>query len=128
MDITPVIPDGKQLIEGYSEAGFRISGTLHSGSVLVCDNAVWPLGVDTLAELMVESFLPLLQLDTPPTLILLGTGATQQFAPPALRTALRAHALTIESMTSAAACRTYNVLLAEGRLVAAALLPLLLES
>ena len=124
MDITPAIPDGKQLIEGYSGDGFRISGVLHAGAVLVCDAAVWPLAPQTLAALAAEDFMPLLAIATPPTLVLLGTGATQQFAPPALRAALREKGLTLESMTSAAACRTYNVLLAEGRLVAAALLPL----
>ena len=72
MDITPVIPNGKQLIEGYSEAGFRISGTLHSGGVLVCDNTVWPLGVDTLAELTVKDFLLLLDLDVPANISVVG--------------------------------------------------------
>jgi uncharacterized protein len=55
--------------------------------------------------------------------LLVGCGARAGFIPPARRNALRAHGITVEVMDTGAACRTYNVLLAEGRRVAAALLP-----
>ena len=55
--------------------------------------------------------------------LLLGCGARMVLVPPALREALRAAGVVIEPMDTGGACRTYNVLLAEDRQVAAALLP-----
>jgi len=56
-----------------------------------------------------------------PELVLLGTGASQRFAPAALRAALAARGVGLEAMHLGAACRTFNVLVAEDRRVAAAL-------
>lgn len=55
--------------------------------------------------------------------LLLGSGARMQLLPKALRQGLRDAGLVVEVMDTGAACRTYNVLLAEGRRVGAALLP-----
>jgi uncharacterized protein len=55
--------------------------------------------------------------------LLLGTGRRLQPPPAGLRAALKQAGIALEPMDSGAACRTYNVLMAEGRLVAAALLP-----
>lgn len=54
-------------------------------------------------------------------ILLLGTGVQQRFPPPRLLVELQDHGIGIEVMTTAAACRTYNILIAEGRAVAAAL-------
>jgi uncharacterized protein len=56
--------------------------------------------------------------------VLLGTGASQQFLQGQLQNALVARGIGIEIMDTAAACRTYNILMAEGRTVAAMLLPI----
>ncbi len=56
--------------------------------------------------------------------VLLGTGASQQFPQAQLQSALMARGIGIEIMDSAAACRTYNILMAEGRTVVAMLLPI----
>ncbi|MBK8753057.1 MAG: Mth938-like domain-containing protein [Candidatus Competibacteraceae bacterium] len=57
-----------------------------------------------------------------PEIVLLGTGSRQQFPHPRLTQALLAHGIGVEVMDTAAACRTYNVIMLEGRRVAAALL------
>lgn len=57
-----------------------------------------------------------------PEIVLLGTGARQRFPKPALYAALIRAGIGVEVMTTAAACRTYNILAAEGRRVAAALI------
>jgi len=57
-----------------------------------------------------------------PEVVLLGTGTTHQFVHPQLTAALTAKGLAIECMTTDAACRTYNILMSEGRNVAAALI------
>jgi uncharacterized protein len=59
-----------------------------------------------------------------PDVVLLGTGATQRFVHPRLTAALAERRIGIESMDTRAACRTYNILMTEGRKVLAALLPL----
>jgi uncharacterized protein len=58
-----------------------------------------------------------------PEVVLLGTGASQRFPHPRLTAALAARHVGVEAMDTGAACRTYNILMAEGRKVLAALLP-----
>jgi uncharacterized protein len=58
-----------------------------------------------------------------PELVVLGTGATKRFVHPRLTRALTAAGIGVESMTTPAACRTYNILMTEGRRVLAVFLP-----
>lgn len=75
----------------------------------------WPVtDVTTLAP---EDLQPLLELE--PELVLLGSGATQAFPPPATMAACLSRGIGLETMTNAAAARTFNVLAAEGRKVVA---------
>jgi uncharacterized protein len=74
-------------------------------------------GFDALAE---EDFAALLALA--PEIVLLGTGTTQRFPPPRLMRALIDARVGVEVMDTPAACRTFNILAAEGRRVAVALL------
>ncbi|MDH4182570.1 MAG: MTH938/NDUFAF3 family protein, partial [Betaproteobacteria bacterium] len=55
--------------------------------------------------------------------VLLGTGSRQHFPHPRLSRSLADARIGLEAMNTAAACRTYNILMAEGRKVAAALIP-----
>ena len=61
--------------------------------------------------------------EPPIEILLIGSGAAFELAPPALRQALGARSIALECMDTGAACRTYNVLMAEDRRVAAALIP-----
>ncbi|QQG37174.1 MAG: Mth938-like domain-containing protein [Micavibrio aeruginosavorus] len=122
MDVTPLVRPGQQIIQSYAGGGFRIGGKFYQGSAIV-----WPEQTETwvckpFPELSVADFSPLYSHDPLPDVVLLGTGASQIFLPPDLRQALRGKGLVIEVMDTGAACRTYNVLMAEGRRVAAALL------
>ena len=75
----------------------------------------WPVtDVTTLAP---EDLQPLLELE--PELVLLGSGATQAFPPPATMAACLSRGIGLETMTNAAAARTFNVLASEGRRVVA---------
>jgi uncharacterized protein len=122
MDVTPVIPAGRQYIEGYGAGRFRISGVVHDGAVLVfrTRTIAWPIA--SLAELTAESLAPVLEAGDV-SVLLLGCGARMAPVPGAVRERLRAAGVVIEPMDTGGACRTYNVLLAEDRQVAAALLP-----
>jgi uncharacterized protein len=119
MDLTPLVTPGRQVIERYSADGFRVSGVIYAGAVLVfADRTVrWEN-----AALSEAGLAPVVE-HGGIELILLGLGRRGAPVSPALRTALKARGIGVEAMETGAACRTYNVLLAEDRLVAAALLP-----
>lgn len=121
-DVSPIIPAGRQVIESYGGGGFRISGERYPHSVLVepgvtsrWDVSDWD-GVDAGPLLALGG-----DVERPKTL-LIGTGAKQFFPSKAFREELRAAGLVVETMNTGAACRTYNVLMAEGRDVAAAMI------
>lgn len=122
MDVTPQIPAGRQVIQGYGSGGFRIANTRHEGSVLVFAERTlaWPVTSfdlatgDSLAEIVAAA--PKVEI------LLIGTGAKMQFIPAALRTHFRGLGIMVDAMDTGAACRTYNVLMSEDRRVAAALI------
>jgi uncharacterized protein len=122
MDITPTIPDGRQVIESYGGGGFKVSGQRYDGSIVVLPERtlVWP--VRHIDDATAASFELLDDLNYRPEILLLGCGETLAPVPAALRDAVRRRGMALEPMDSGAACRTYNVLLSEGRLVAAALI------
>ena len=123
MDITPLVPEGRQIIESYGDDGFRISGERYPGPVIVWPESVVPWAVSGIASAAIETLDAVLSAEPPIEILLIGSGATFEMAPPTLRSAIGARGLSVESMDTGAACRTYNVLMAEDRRVAAALIP-----
>lgn len=123
MDVTPLLRPGQQIIQSYAGGGFRVSGQTHQGAVLIWPERTVSWALSSFADLKVADFSPVYEHDPLPDVVLFGTGGMQQFLLPGLRQELRAKGLVIEVMDTGAACRTYNVLLAEGRRVVAALLP-----
>lgn len=124
MDVTPLIPAGRQIIESYGEGRFRVSGTVIEGSILVFPERTlqWPVGgLDALTAESLDEVSRAGEAGAV-TLLLLGCGVRMAPVPAALRQRLRAAGVVIEPMDTGAACRTYNVLMAEGRQVAAALI------
>ena len=123
MDITPLVPEGRQVIESYGADGFRINGERHQGPVIVWPEGVVPWAVPDIASAGIETLGAMFAAEPPIEILLLGSGAAFEMAPAALRQALGARSIAVESMDTGAACRTYNVLMAEDRRVAAALIP-----
>lgn len=114
--------DPALVIGGYDDGEIEVGRRRYSGSLLVTPDGVqpdWP--PQTVEELSARHLLTLL--DFHPELVILGTGAQQRFPEPRLFAALMDAGVGYEVMNTAAACRTYNILLAEGRRVVAALLP-----
>jgi uncharacterized protein len=122
MEITPVVPAGRQLIQAYREGGFTVAGTRHDGSLLVLPERTLAWSVEDLSALTVESVAPITVAEPAVEILILGCGPRFALAPAVLRDALRGHGIAVEAMATPAACRTYNVLLAEDRRVAAALI------
>jgi len=121
----PPPPAARPVLHGYGPGRFRISGALWQGSVLILPERALPWPVSAAGEANVESLAPLFAL--PPgtvELLLLGSGPSMAMPPAGLRPALRAAGIGLEVMDTGAACRTLSVLLAEDRLVAAALIAL----
>lgn len=123
MDVTPLIPVGRQIIQSYSPAGFKVNGAFHEGAVIVFPEQTLDWSAGSFESLDENAFSGLIDKAKDLDVVLLGTGKVMQFFPPSLKNFLKAKGLQVEAMDSGAACRTYNVLMAEGRRVAAALLP-----
>lgn len=123
MDVTPLVPADRQVIEGYGANSFRVSGTVYRGAVLVFPDATEPWAVSGPEEVTAQTLAPVVARGGV-GILLLGCGRRMRPVAPALRQALRQHGIVVEAMDTGAACRTYGVLLAEGRPVAAALLPM----
>lgn len=122
MNASPMAPAARKLIERYGNGGFRVSGEALTGSILVLNDRVLPWPVDQIGALSVDSLQPIIDAKPSIEILLLGCGPRIAFIPPDLRKALRAAGVVIEALDTGAACRTYNVLLAEERRVAAALI------
>jgi uncharacterized protein len=124
MDITPLVPAGRQIIESYGSGRFRIAGEVHQGSVLVFSDRTESWNIDSPDLVTAESLAPVIAAGKAGDveLLLLGCGPRLIQAAAPLRAALRDAGIGLESMDTGAACRTFNVLLAEGRRVAAALI------
>ena len=111
------------LIQGYDETGILINGQRHSACLLVCGERLyspWGPEADPTA-LSAEQLAQLVALA--PQVLLLGTGRHARLPRPSLLLPFSQQGIGVEIMTTAAACRTYNVLSAEGRRVAAMLMP-----
>jgi uncharacterized protein len=122
MDLTPVVSAGRQVIERYAPSGFRVSGIIYNGPVLVFPDRTVAWEVITSSAVTWESLAPIID-DGGVQILLLGLGRSTTAIPLPLRAALRAARISLEIMDTGAACRTYNVLVAEERRVAAALIP-----
>ena len=110
-------------IDGYAPGGFRIGGAFREGSTLLSRGGVadWP-AASIAAVPEPASLDPLLALAGEADVLLIGAGVEIAPVPAAARDRLEAAGIGVETMSTASACRTYNVLLSEGRRVAAALI------
>jgi uncharacterized protein len=120
--MTPAVPTGRQMIDSYGGGRFRVGGRVYQGSVLVLPERTLPWTVAALDALSLRSLEPVLAAAAELEILLLGCGPRLGLVPGDLRQALRERGLVVEPMDTGAACRTYNVLIAEGRPVAAALI------
>ena len=108
------------IILSYTATAIRLSQHTLERSFIVCpDRLIADWAPQTLAELMPEHFDPVLTLN--PEIVLLGTGTRLCFPAANIVAPLRTRQIGFEIMDTAAACRSYNVLLSEGRHVVAAI-------
>jgi len=114
---------GRAPIEAYGNGGFRFAGMSHRGAILCLPSAVvaWrPVDAD---DITVADLARIVAERDGIRHLLIGTGVRFSLPAPHLLSALADAGIGTEAMDTGAACRTYNILLAERRAVAAALLP-----
>ncbi len=121
MKMTEDFGTATHLITGYGPGMVRINETPHRTSLIVRPerlDTAW--GPERFEELDLACFFSVLA--DPPEIVILGTGASQRFPPREIPAAFHSRSIGFEVMDTGAACRTYNIIMAEGRSVAAALL------
>jgi uncharacterized protein len=113
--------ENNYLITGYDENYIGVNNQRYQQSLIVMAQQLdteWP--VSEFAQITEVQMAELANLN--PEVVLLGTGQKHQFLHPKIYQALTQKGIPLECMTTAAACRTYNILMSEGRNVLAALI------
>lgn len=113
--------EGVNIINAYTADSVSVNGEVHTSSILVPPTGpVEPWAVRTLSDLTSTHFERMAE--ARPELVIFGSGRQLRFPSPSVLQPLMAARIGIETMDTAAAARTYNILVAEGRRVMAALL------
>jgi uncharacterized protein len=123
MDVTPLIGADQQVIQSYGGGQFRVSGKVYEGAVVVEPLAASLWDVSDFLSLSIDDFAALIDKAAEIDVVLLGCGATMAFLPAELKRELKVNGINVDVMDTGAACRTYSVIMAEGRRVVAAMLP-----
>jgi uncharacterized protein len=109
-------------ITAYGAGGFRFADMSHKGSLLCLPSGIYAWPVVRAGDVNLDTLAPVLAEADSIEVLLLGTGPSQVFAPSEVLDECTALGIVLEPMATGAAARTYNVLLAESRAVAAALI------
>jgi uncharacterized protein len=109
-------------IEAYGKGGFRFEGMSHRGSLLCLPSGVWIWPVIRPSEINEDSLAPVVAEADQIGLLLVGAGGDRWIMPDALADRFRALKINVEVGRTGTAVSTYNILLGEGRRVAAALI------
>ena len=121
MELSLERPGDHLFIRSVTHEGIQVVDRLFKGSLIIsADRVIETWNVEAPRDLNEASFDPVFALD--PEVVLLGTGARQVFPEPRLMMCFNGRGTGIEVMATAAACRTFNVLVSERRRVVAALL------
>ena len=110
------------MIDAHGDGGFRFGGMSHRGSLLCLPDGIWAWPVAAPAALTDEALSPVFSRAAALDFFLLGTGSKPWIPPSSLRTRFREAHISLDVMTTGPAVRTYNVMLLEGRRVAAGLI------
>ena len=113
-------PSALNTFTAYGDGYVMVNSQRHEANLIVLPEQILPWDVAGFGALKESDFEVFFELKL--EILLLGTGPKQRFAHPRLTQALAAKRVGVEAMDLRAACRTYNILMAEERRVAAALL------
>jgi uncharacterized protein len=117
----PHLPE-RALIDAYGKGGFRFAGMSHRGSLLCLPSGIWAWPVASVGEIGEAALAPVFAEAEAIELFLLGSGSEISPLPDGLRFRFREYRIGLEILSTGAAVRTYNILLAENRRIAAGLI------
>jgi uncharacterized protein len=118
---TPHLPR-QATIDAHGGGGFRFAGMSHRGSLLCLPDGIWAWPVAVLESVTEATLLPVFDRGDDLDFFILGTGAEPWLMPEPLRAQFRAAHISLDTMTTGPAVRTYNVMLMERRRVGAGLI------
>ena len=121
MNDTPHLPSPAQ-IEAYGNGGFRFGGMSHRGSLLCLPDGIWAWPVKNVTELTAATLEMVFARGEALDVFLIGAGGDPWPLPDRLRARFRDLAISVDTMPTGVAVRTYNILLAEDRRVGAGLI------
>lgn len=121
MKISLETTEGRNLFTGYGDGYVDVNGARHRTNIVVAADSLTPDWCTGPLETLTEEHMQRLAA-TAPEIVLLGSGAAFRLPPPAILAPLYQAGIGVEVMDTRAACRTYNILLSEGRRVVAALI------
>jgi uncharacterized protein len=122
MDVTPLISTKNMVIQSYASHGFKVSGALFERPIAVTNFDVFDWPDKAIDDLSVDDFKSMrdkANIDV----FLIGCGKTMRFLPPSLQSALKEAGIKAETMDTGAACRSFNVMMSDGRAICAILYP-----
>lgn len=109
-------------IDAYGDGGFRFAGMSHRGSLLCFPDGIWAWPTQNVTEMTEAALAPVFDRAQMLDFFLIGAGRDPWPLPEHLRQRFREMSLSVDSMPTGAAVRTYNILLAENRRVGAGLI------
>ncbi|MCB1448965.1 MAG: hypothetical protein KDJ67_02410 [Nitratireductor sp.] len=122
MELRPAHFPGRAPVDAYGDGGFRFADMSHKGSMLFLPSGIYAWNIEAGDAFAPASYDTVIREADQIEVLLIGTGLDLKPIPSELRGLFRDKAISADSMSTGAAVRTFNVLLAEGRAVAAAFL------
>jgi uncharacterized protein len=113
---------GRAPIDGYGQGGFRFAGMSHRGSLLIVPSGIYAWDVFSPQEITEQSLARVFAQATEIDLLMIGSGRDPIALPAKLRERCKEAKISVDIQPTGGAASTYNVLLDEGRRVAAALI------
>jgi len=120
MKLHQTVGQGRNLITAIENGKIRINQDYYSGNLIVTPDSITPWSATTFEDLRPEQFAELMGFE--PEVVLFGSGEKLRFPHPSLTLAVTGARIGLDVMDTQAACRAYNILMAEDRRVVAALL------
>jgi len=122
MEFKEISSQNETSLSSYGDGGFRIGGQRMRGSILITPKGYYPWEISDIISITYESLARVLGQKGGIDILLIGTGEKMVFLNKLLKSKLETEGFSVDVMATGAAARTYNILLAEGRKVAAALI------
>ena len=124
MEITPLVPENRQIVQSYGIGRFKVSQIEYESSIIVLPLRTLSWTVKAHNDIYYRNLAPILEEESKIDILLIGCGKSMQLLPRDFSERWRQNNVSVDVMDTGAACRTYNILSAEGRRVAAALVAL----